>query len=139
MGKIFEFENLSNAPLIVDALYKGGQNNYSGEPLTKLFNVGLAGGFRIHGSVEPWDLKYVVLYSSMDDLDWPDYLDLRNGLFFYFGDNKTPGNDLHDTNHKGNLILKKCFDRLSHGDYKDIPPFSSSQKEEKEEIKFSEV
>ena len=123
MGKTFEFENLSNAPLIVDSLYKGGQNNYSGEPLLKLFNVGLAGGFRIHGSFEPWDLKYVVLYSSMDDLDRPDYLDLRNGLFFYFGDNKTPGNDLHDTNHKGNLILKKCFDRLSHGDYKYIPPF----------------
>ena len=41
MGRTFEFGELENATLIVDALYKGGQNNYSGEPLPKLFNVGL--------------------------------------------------------------------------------------------------
>lgn len=117
MSRVFEFNELSDAKLIVDAIYKGGRaGNAADEPLTKIFNVGVSGGFRIHGSVEPWDIKYVVLYSSMDNLDWPDYLDLRNGLFFYFGDNKIPGNDLHDTNRKGNLILKECLEPSVFGE-----------------------
>ena len=124
MSRIFEFEELANARLIVDAIYKGGTTgNASDEPLTKIFNVGVSGGFRKSGTVNPWAMNYVLLTSSMSDLDWPDYLDLRNGLFFYFGDNKTPGNDLHDTHHKGNLILKTCFDKLSEDDLENIPPF----------------
>ena len=112
-SKVFEFENLENAKLIVDALYKGGTSGNAGdEPLTKIFNVGVSVGFRKSGTVNPWNMNYVVLTSSMSDPDWPDYLDLRNGLLFYFGDNKTPGNDLHDTHHKGNLILKTCFDKI---------------------------
>ena len=89
MSRIFEFEELRNARLIVDAIYKGGTaGNASDEPLTKIFNVGVSGGFRKSGSVKPWAMNYVLLTSSMSDLDWPDYLDLRNGLFFYFGDNQ---------------------------------------------------
>ena len=42
---------------------------------------------------------------------------------FYFGDYKIPGNDLHDTHLKGNLILKTCFDKLSRDDLENIPPF----------------
>lgn len=124
MGKIFEFENLENANLIVDALYKGGDaGNVSDEPLTKIFNIGNLGGFRKSGSVNPWNLNYVVLTSSMNDLDWPDYLDFRNGLLFYFGDNKKPGQELHDTHHKGNLILKTCFDKIDCGEFDKVPPF----------------
>lgn len=124
MSRVFEFENLENAKLIVDALYKGGTSGNAGdEPLTKIFNVGVSVGFRKSGTVNPWNMNYVVLTSSMSDPDWPDYLDLRNGLLFYFGDNKTPGNDLHDTHHKGNLILKTCFDKIDQGDFDRIPPF----------------
>ena len=124
ISRVFEFENLENAKLIFDALYKGGVSGNAGdEPLTKMFNVGVSGGFRKSGTVNPWDINYVVLTSSMSDPDWPDYLDLRNGLLFYFGDNKTPGNDLHETHHKGNLILKRCFDKIDQGDFDGIPPF----------------
>jgi hypothetical protein len=39
----------------------------------------------------PPNTKLVVLYSSMNDPDWPDFLDLTPGTFTYFGDNKRPG------------------------------------------------
>ena len=40
MGRIFEFKELDNARLIVDALYKGGRNgDASDEPLTKILSV----------------------------------------------------------------------------------------------------
>lgn len=30
---------------------------------------------------------YVVLYTSMQELAWPDYLDEETGIFRYYGDN----------------------------------------------------
>jgi Restriction endonuclease AspBHI N-terminal len=46
--------------------------------------AGNQGGFR---QVGPWDApQMVVLYSSMDDPDWPDFIDVYTGVFTYFGD-----------------------------------------------------
>ena len=56
---------------------------------------GNQGAFRAAGNGE--DKKFVVLYTSGEDPDWPDHLDLNTGQFVYFGDNKTPGHELHDT------------------------------------------
>ena len=124
MIKIFEFEELNSARLIIDALYKSGNAGNAGDdPLSKIFNIGNIGGFRISRSTETGELNYVVLTSSLNDINWPDHLDYNNGLLFYFGDNKTPGNELHDTHHRGNLILKECFDKIDQSDYAGIPPF----------------
>jgi hypothetical protein len=67
--------------------------------------------------------NYIILYSSLGDPDWPDFLDLKTGVFTYFGDNKKPGHELHDTPRKGNIILRTCFEYLWKGERKKIPPF----------------
>lgn len=81
------------------------------------------GGFRVSGKGP--DKKLVVLYTSGEDKDWPDTLDLSTGQFVYFGDNKTPGHELHDTKPGGNNILRRVFELLHANppDRTKIPPF----------------
>jgi hypothetical protein len=125
MVKIFPFSALAEADLIVDAAYEGGRKGNTGDdPLGLLVpGAGNQGGFRSVGS---WDApKIAVLYSSMDDADWPDSLDPYTGTFTYFGDNKKPGHELHDTQRRGNAMLKWCFSLLhsTAPDRTKIPPF----------------
>jgi Restriction endonuclease AspBHI N-terminal/Restriction endonuclease len=58
--------------------------------------------------------RLVVLTSNSRNLDWPDRLDKETGIFTYFGDNRKPGHELHDTPRFGNLLLRDMFDRM-HG------------------------
>src|SRR5688572_18167794 len=102
--RTFTFGGLATADLVVDAGYEGGtKGNTSDDPINRLLRGGNQGGFRYVGSPAQGTLKLVILYSSMDDVDWPDFLDDETGLFYYYGDNKRPGHDLHDTQRKGNL------------------------------------
>lgn len=119
------FNQLASTDLQVDAVYEGGRAGNAGDdPLGKLLPVGNQGGFRFAGSVRDDDLRLVVLYTSGSDPDWPDALDVETGLFTYFGDNRSPGKELHDTSRGGNAILRRCFDRLHAGPTRDtIPPF----------------
>ncbi len=116
---------LPNADLIIDAVYEGAPGGQlSGEALSKLLpGTGNLGGFRAAGRGE--DKKFVVLYTSGEDKDWPDLLDLSTGQFVYYGDNKTPGHELHDTRPGGNRILKHVFDLLHAAPPRRsrIPPF----------------
>lgn len=120
------FNELQSADLIIDAVYKGGNNgNISDDPISKLLGCSNQGGFRPLGSVDPLELKFVALYSSLMDPDWPDALDSQIGTFTYFGDNKEPGKELHNTIKKGNKILKNVFD-ITHNEKENrnrIPPF----------------
>jgi hypothetical protein len=123
--RVIEYGELAECDLVIDAVYEGAVGSQlSGETLSKLLpGVGNLGGFRIAGKGDY--KKFVVLYSSGEDPDWPDHLDLETGCFTYYGDNKTPGHELHDTRPKGNLLLKNCFERL-HGETNQrasIPPF----------------
>jgi hypothetical protein len=72
--------------------------------------------------------RLVVLYSSMNDPDWPDFLDAAQGTFIYFGDNKRPGNGLEATPRGGNRLLRYCFDRVHASQRSQVPPFSSLPK-----------
>ncbi|PQB04127.1 restriction endonuclease [Aureitalea marina] len=124
MKNIFPFDQLSSSDLIIDAIYKGGSKGNAGDdPISKILKCGNQAGFRYTGTAKLMNFNYIVLYSSMDDPDWPDMLDLRSGLFIYYGDNKKPGHELHDTSRKGNLILKHYFGLLTSNDYTSIPPF----------------
>ena len=118
------FEDLDTADLVVDQIYEGGAyKDVRDDPLTKLLpGVGNLGGFRIAGSPQP---KYVVLYTSGEEKDWPDELDLFNGKFTYYGDNRTPGKELHDTSKGGNQLLRKSFESLHNSNVTNeaIPPF----------------
>lgn len=123
--RIIPHSELSKADLVLDAVYEGGAGGQlSGEPVSKLLSgIGNMGGFRASGKGE--DKKFVVLFTSGEDRDWPDTLDLSTGQFIYFGDNKTPGNELHDTKPGGNKILRRAFELL-HGapaERSRIPPF----------------
>lgn len=115
----FSNEELENAPLVIDATYEGTE--ISNEPLHKLMRCGNMGGFRPVGRKNE-GYNYIVIYSLMNDPDWPDEIDIYNGTVTYFGDNKKPGKELHDTKVGGNSILRKIFDDL-HNDRKgEIPP-----------------
>ena len=125
MVTIFPYVELPSADLIIDAVYEGKKSiNIGGEPLSHLMTgIGNQGGFRAAHGEE--DEKLVVLYSSQEDQDWPDHLDLNTGQFSYYGDNKSPGRELHDTARGGNHILRRVFDFL-HSDPPErerIPPF----------------
>ena len=122
-----QFENLEEAELIVNCIYKGGTApNISAEPFHKLIpGCENAGGFRKKlredGSGK---YAYIILYTSMKEVEWPDFLEEETGIFQYYGDNREPGRVLTDTKKKGNLILKTTFDLLNEGNHlEDIPPF----------------
>lgn len=121
------FEDLEQADLIVECIYKGGKApNMSAEPFHKLIpSCENAGGFRKKlredGSGK---YAYVILYTSMEELEWPDFLEEETGIFRYYGDNREPGRALTDTKKKGNLILETTFALLNEGTHSDdIPPF----------------
>lgn len=121
------FEDLENSDLIVDCIYKGGTApNISSEPFHKLIpGCENSGGFRKKlredGSKK---YAYIVLYTSMEELEWPDFLEEETGIFRYYGDNRQPGRTLTDTKKKGNLILEKTFELLNDvKNLRDIPPF----------------
>lgn len=64
-----------------------------------------------------------MLYSSLNDPDWPDSIENETGLFTYFGDNKNPGHELHDTPRGGNALLRACFENYHNNRRGAIPPF----------------
>jgi hypothetical protein len=86
MNYTFTFDALKDAPLIIDAIYEGGnENNLSGEPISKLLqNVGNMGGFRKTNRKDKSNLPaYVIIYTPMEELEWPDLLDVEIGVFRY--------------------------------------------------------
>ncbi|MHC2842815.1 restriction endonuclease [Bradyrhizobium diazoefficiens] len=122
--KTVPFDQAASSDLYVDALYEGGRRgNMGDDPLPRLLRVDNLGGFRYRGKVAG-RLHMLVLTSSMADPDWPDAIDRETGVFTYYGDNKKPGRELHDTGRDGNLILQKIFDAARRGadGRRDVPP-----------------
>jgi len=109
--RLFPYEQMPTADLIVDAVYQSSADGQlSGEPISKLLpGSGNMGGFRVSGKGP--SKNWVVLFTTGEDRDWPDTLDLATGQFVYYGDNKTPGHELHDTR-GGNKVLRHAFERL---------------------------
>jgi len=116
---------VSNQPMVltVDAIYKGSRKgNSADDPLPSLIGVDSQGGFRHIGSKSA--PRLIVLTSSRRDPDWPDDIDRENGIYTYYGDNKKPGRELHETGRRGNLMLRDMFEK-SHGSRIDrgkVPP-----------------
>lgn len=110
-GRSYSFSELATSPLIVDAIYEGGRKGNTGDdPLSKLIpGCSNMGGFRTIGGQSFGQCALLVLSSSGVDTDWPDRLDKELGLFTYYGDNKKPGHELHDTPKGGNRLLEKMF------------------------------
>ncbi|WP_334401392.1 restriction endonuclease [Bradyrhizobium sp. AZCC 2289] len=122
--KIISFDQLATSDLYVDACYKGRRvSNAGADPLPRLLRVDSQGGFRKRGKVAG-KLHMLVLTSSLADSDWPDSLDRETGVFTYYGDNKEPGRELHDTGRDGNLMLQKIFNAARSGveGRREVPP-----------------
>jgi hypothetical protein len=121
----FAFEDLPTAPLVVDAIYRGGKlGNVRDDPIARLFRgAGNQGGFRPIGRRNSGGCRALVIASSGTDPDWPDRLDTEAGEFTYYGDNKRPGHGLHETARGGNALLADIFGAVpTVGDRKTIPP-----------------
>jgi hypothetical protein len=125
-AKKIAFGDLAGADLYVDAIYKGGTaGTFGDDPLSRLLPCGNRGGFRV--ASRPGDKRYalVVLYSTLADSDWPDQLDLDLGRFTYYGDNKHPGHELHQTHRGGNRLLRSAFEATHAAAPRraEVPPF----------------
>ena len=146
MNNIVSFDEVVTGKcqkLILDCVYENKQPNkdMSCRVLPKLMKVKNSGGFRPIGEYKnKFDVKYVVLYSTGEDIYWQDELDEELGLFIYYGDNKQAGRELLDTNIGGNLILQNSFELACSNkveDRKRIPPFFLFQKDEDANVKFA--
>ena len=118
------FEQVRKSDLHLDAIYVAGRTgNIGDEPLSKMLPVGNAGGFRVSGKAPQPNL--VVLFTSGEEGEWPDAIDPFTGLVRYFGDNRHPGKELHETKNKGNEILRRAFElrHSSSQDRKNAPIF----------------
>lgn len=128
MSKVVSFDYVVNrkCKLVIDCTYMHGKPwTLSVDALSNLMNVKNVGGFRTKGNSSPsFDVKYVILYSTNEDVYWRDQLDTSMGSYIYYGDNKKAGVDLHGP--FGNKILKKVYDFAESDDVntrKKIPPF----------------
>lgn len=107
-NKIYKYEDLEKSDLIVDAVYEGGSlGNYGDDPIHKILPVGNSGGIR--KSVRSKTVNYVVLFSTNNENEWPDFFDSSTGILRFYGDNRTPGKDIKDTVKKGNILLENIF------------------------------
>jgi hypothetical protein len=123
---VVPFEALTDVDLVVDQLYDGGNaGSVADDPLSRMLPVGNQGGFRYAGSPRKRTVRLAVLYTTGAEPDWPDVLDPQIGMFTYYGDNRRPGHDLHDTRRSGNVLLRDCFDwsHESAETRRSVPPF----------------
>jgi hypothetical protein len=118
------FETHEFADLVVDRVYRGGpQPNWAADPLGRLLPVGLQGGIRVSGGQQA--PRLVALATSGANADWPDSIETSTGTVTYYGDNRHPGSELHDTPKGGNRVLRATFD-WAHADAdtrRNVPPY----------------
>jgi hypothetical protein len=89
------FNDLPSSDLVVDAVYKGGSAaNVSADPLQRLLPVGNSGGFRYNGRRSGSGISnclLIALYSTEDEPNWPDHLDVETGLIHVLRRQPTSG------------------------------------------------
>lgn len=109
-SRIISWDEIPTADFFVDAVYEGGNlgQGKAKEVISKLLpGLPNSRGFRYRGTYQTTPI--VVLYTTGLEPSWPDELDPYRGTFVYYGDNRHPGKELHNTPGKGNEILKRAF------------------------------
>lgn len=126
--------------LEIDAIYCADplkSQTANGEVLSKLLPIKNQGGFRFRGTtVEP---RLIMIYTSGEDIYWRDEVDNSLGVLLYYGDNKTPGVDLHKTKLHGNEILRNIFALSCSEDPKireKLPPVLVFKKSKGRDVQF---
>jgi len=133
------FAELADADLILDRVYAGGTLGHAGDDVIgKLLPVGNQGGFRFNGSVARGTVRLVVLYTSGAEADWPDHIEPTTGDFTYYGDNRKPGKDLHDTPRGGNELLRQMFaaSRAGAEERRAVPPVFLFERVSGRDVRF---
>lgn len=109
------YDKIETSNLIIDCLYEDSREPGSpinGQPLLRVFpGIGNMKGIRVIGNTPSW--KLYVLTSTEIESDWPDSLDEATGLLTYWGDNRTPGKEIHDQ--PGNRFFREIFARAASG------------------------
>lgn len=117
------FDELRDCDLRVDVVYEAGTGPkyFANEPIHAMLPVGVASGIRWKGQIKQAQLA--VLKSTGSHPDWPDVIDLERRRLTYFGDNNTPGMELHSPG--GNKLLRSVFLSVytAAGTRADVPPF----------------
>jgi hypothetical protein len=125
-----KFADLSSSDLIVNELYESGTSKtLADEPISKIgrpeLGFGNMGGFRVanpSGSAMP---NIVALFSTGEEVEWPDEIDWQAGRFTYWGDNREGSQEIEKTRAGGNRLLAKTY-KLLHSNPPQrglIPPF----------------
>lgn len=121
---IVPYNNIETSALVIDCMYEDSREPGSpinGQPLLKIFpGIGNMKGIRVIGNTPNW--KLYVLTSTEIESDWPDTLDEATGILTYWGDNRTPGKEIHDQ--PGNKFFKQIFARAASGidERRRVPP-----------------
>lgn len=138
-GDTVAFADLVTADLVLDCVYEGGKLGHAGDDaIGKLLPVGNQGGFRFKGSVTQGTVRLVVLYTSGAEVDWPDHIEPTTGDFTYYGDNRKPGKDLHQTPRGGNELLRRIFaaSRAGDVDRRSVPPVFLFERVSGRDVRF---
>ncbi len=129
--------------LVVDKIYKphSSLKGAEADPISNIFGVANMGGFRkrVFKNGKEKEVRFVVLYTTWEDLYWHDEIDEELGIYIYYGDNKTAGSDLHNTSLKGNTFLKDVFEYAASDDFDvrlKIPPIFVFCKNKGREVQF---
>jgi len=133
------FTDLGVADLVLDRVYEGGTRGNAGDDaIGRLLPVGNQGGFRFNGSVRKGTVRLVVLYTSGAEVDWPDHIEPTTGDFTYYGDNRKPGKDLHDTPRGGNRLLREVFaaSRAGAEERRAVPPVFLFERVSGRDVRF---
>lgn len=133
------FCQLAWADLVLDRVYEGGKLGHAGDDaIGKLVPVGNQGGFRFNGSVAGGTVRLVVLYTSAAEVDWPDHIEPTTGDFTYYGDNRKPGKDLHETPRGGNRLLRDIFGASRAGalQRRTVPPVLLFERVSGRDVRF---
>ena len=111
MTKSVSYFEIEFNKLIIDCNYEDSReigSPLAGQPLQKIFpGIGNMKGIRVVGRKPDW--KLYVLTSTEREPDWPDVLDEASGVLTYWGDNRTPGRELHHA--PGNFMFREIFNR----------------------------
>lgn len=141
-GESVPFAELAEADLVLDRVYAGGTSGHAGDDVIgKLLPVGNQGGFRFNGSVARGTVRIVALYTSGAEVDWPDQIEPTTGDFTYYGDNRKPGRDLHDTPRGGNELLRQMFaaSRADALERESVPPIFLFERVRGRDVRFRGV
>lgn len=104
------FDELGRTDLRVGTVFESGPQPHCGaDPLAQLLTVGNQGGFRIAGNAEKRSRR-VALFTTGEVEEWPDRVDRDLARLTYYGDNRSPGRDLHDP--LGNRLLREVFEAI---------------------------